>query len=268
MRGPQRIVCLTEETTETLYLLGEEDRIVGISAFTVRPPEARKGKPVVSQYVKAEIDKIVALKPDLVMAFSDLQADICAELIRRGVGVYCFNQRTIEEILEMIRTVARLVGCVEKGNQLVSKLQYGMDAGAQIGDQLPVRPRVFFEEWPDPIITGIAWVSEIIELVGGIDCFADLRDHRLAKQRIVTPEQVVERKPDLYLASWCGRAFRRDAALARHGFADAAFTRPGRIVEIPSSIILQPGPACLSDGFAALQDAVVLVADELAHPAW
>ena len=264
MIGPQRIVCLTEETTETLYLLGEQERIVGISAFTVRPPEAKQEKPVVSQFIKSDVAKILALDPDLVFGFSDLQADICSELISKGLDVYCFNQRSIAGILEMIRTLGRLVLCPEKGEALARELEGNIDRALAAAKKLPVRPRVFFEEWPDPIITGIRWVSEIIEIAGGEDCFPELRDMPLARDRIVTPDAVLAGKPDLYLASWCGRRFRRDTALARPGFPDSPMALEGRMVEIPSSVILQPGPACLSDGLAAVQEAISRVAVELA----
>lgn len=266
MIGPRRIVCLTEETTETLYLLGEQDRIVGISAFTVRPAEAKQEKPVVAQFIKADIEKIVALDPDLVLGFSDLQADICADVIGRGLDVYCFNQRSVASIIEMIRTLGRLVGSPAKGDDLATGLERNLYMARAAAKKLPARPRVYFEEWPDPIITGIRWVSEIIEAAGGEDCFADMRDFRLAKERIVTPAMVLERKPDLYLASWCGRKFRRNTVLARPGFAGQRFTQDDRMVEIPSSRILQPGPACLTDGLSAVQREIARVAAELVAP--
>ena len=263
MTGPRRVVCLTEETTETLYLLGEQDRIVGISAFTVRPREVKQDKPVVAQFIKANIEKIVALNPDLVLGFSDLQAEICADLISQGLDVYCFNQRSIGDIIEMIRTLSRLVGCPAKGDTLADGLEHNVDRARAAAEKLPAKPRVYFEEWPDPIITGIRWVSEIIEAAGGEDCFPEMRDFRLAKERIVTSDTVLERKPDLYLASWCGRKFRRDTARARPGFAVAPFTHDDRMVAIPSSIILQPGPACLTEGLWAVQDEIARVAEDL-----
>ena len=266
MTGPRRIVCLTEETTETLYLLGEQDRIVGISAFTVRPPEAKQEKPIVAQFIKANIEKIVALDPDLVLGFSDLQAEICADFIGRGLQVYCFNQRSVADIIEMIRTLGRLVCSPVKGNDLATALERNFDLVRAAGKKLPAKPRVYFEEWPDPIITGIRWVSEIIEAAGGEDCFADMRDRPLAKERIVSPETVLERDPDLYLASWCGRKFRPDTARSRPGFAEAPFTRNDRMVEIPSSLILQPGPACLTDGLSAVQREIARVAAQLVSP--
>ncbi|RME36324.1 MAG: cobalamin-binding protein, partial [Planctomycetota bacterium] len=237
MSGAQRIVCLTEDTTETLYRMGEQHRIVGISAFTVRPPEARREKPIVSQYVRADVEKIAALHPDLVLGFSDIQADICAELIRKGIEVHCFNQRTVAQVYTMIRTLGRLIDRPEKAERLVRDLQNHLQRIEEEAADLPVRPRVFFEEWPDPIITGIAWVSELIEIAGGEDCFRELRSCGLAKDRIVTPEAVLARKPDLYLASWCGRPFREETARARRGFAEAPFTRPGRMRAIDSSLI-------------------------------
>lgn len=263
MTGPRRIVCLTEETTETLYRLGEQDRIVGISAFTVRPPQAKKEKPVVSQFINANIDKIVDLKPDLVLAFSDLQADICSVLISLGLEVYCFNQRSVAGILQMIHTLGRLIECMEKSNRLVDELKQNIDTVRSKANHLSIRPRVYFEEWPDPIICGIQWVSEIIEIAGGIDCFSELKEKKLAKDRIVSPETVIERKPDLYIASWCGKKFRKDIALSRAGFADAPFTRDGRMIDIDSSIILQPGPACLTDGLDAVHQAIIHVSNEL-----
>ncbi|MBI2190599.1 MAG: cobalamin-binding protein [Planctomycetes bacterium] len=265
MTGPHRIVCLTEETTETLYRMGEQDRIVGISAFTVRPPEARKEKPVVSQFIRARIDRILELKPDLVLGFSDLQADLCADLIRRGLEVHCFNQRTVSGILRMVRTLGSLIGRPEKGEALADVFEHGLEVARAKARRLPARPRVYFEEWPDPIITGIQWVSELIEIAGGEDCFSDLRERGLARDRIVSAEAVLNRKPDLYLASWCGKKFRPKEALARPGFKDAPFTRAGRMVEIPSSLILQPGPACLTDGLAALQKEIRRAAAEMAE---
>lgn len=264
MSGPRRIVCLTEETTETLYLLGEQDRIVGISAFTVRPPEAKQEKPVVSEFIRAKIDKIIALKPDLVLGYSDLQADICADLIRAGLEVYCFNQRSVSEILNSIQTLGALIAEPHKTDLLIQKLHRNIDSARQTAEALPAHPRVFFEEWPDPIITGIEWASQLIEIAGGIDCFANLGHQSLAKNRTITPEDVIQSKPDLYLASWCGKKFRPDVARARPGFAQADFTQDDRMVAIDSSIILQPGPAALTDGLQALQREIVRVAQVIA----
>jgi iron complex transport system substrate-binding protein len=246
---PRRIVCLTEETTEMLYRMGGEERIVGISAFTVRPPQARRDKPVVSQFVKADLDKIAALDPDLVLGFSDLQADICAELIRRGIEVHCFNQRSVADILDVVRRLGALIGEPEKGQALVRELADGLERIAESAARFPVRPRVYFEEWPDPLITGIRWVSELIEIAGGDDVFADRRHARLARDRTLPgPEAVLERSPDVYLASWCGRKFRRDYLDKRPGWAEAPFLKRDQVFEIDSSTILQPGPGALTDG--------------------
>jgi iron complex transport system substrate-binding protein len=250
---PRRIVCLTEETTEILYRLGEQDRIVGISAFTVRPPEAKRDKPVVSQFVKADLEKIAGLNPDLVLGFSDLQADICADLIRQGIEVHCFNQRSVADILDVIRRLGALIGEPDKGRALATDIAQGLERIAGAGKQFPFRPRVYFEEWPDPLITGIRWVSELIEIAGGEDVFADRRTARLAKERTLTgPEAVLERSPDVYLASWCGRKFRPDYLEKRPGWPEAPFMKNQRVFEIDSSTILQPGPAALTDGVQAI----------------
>src|SRR6478736_2155415 len=201
---PHRIVCLTEETTETLYLLGEGDRVVGISGYTVRPPEARS-KPKVSAFINARFDKIEALEPDLILGFSDLQADIAAELIRRGHHVVIFNQRSIAEILRMIRTVAALVGRQAAGETLAADLESGLEAVRAKAAQLPRRPRVLFEEWDDPIISGIRWVDELIEIAGGDSIFPGLRRAALAKDRIVKPDDVCTADPEVIIASWCGK---------------------------------------------------------------
>ena len=251
--GPRRIVCLTEETTETLYRMGEADRIAGISAFTVRPPEARRDKPVVSQFVKADLEKIAALDPDLVLGFSDLQADICAELIRRGIEVHCFNQRSVAEILDMVRCLGAMIGEPEKGQALALELEGGLEQIAAQAARFSWRPRVYFEEWHDPLITGIRWVSELIEIAGGEDVFPELRGAKLARERTLSgPEAVLERRPDVYLASWCGRKFRRDYLDKRPGWPEAPFMKEGRVFEIDSSTILQPGPAALTDGVLAI----------------
>ena len=248
---PRRIICLTEETTETLYLLGEQDRIVGVSGYTVRPPEARQ-KPKVSAYINAKFDKIISLKPDLVFAFSDLQADIAAELIRRGVTVFTFNQRSIVEIMEMILTIGRIVGCAEKAAQLVTTLQSDMDAIAQSAARFPYRPRVLFEEWNDPLISGIRWVDELIEIAGGDSLFPELRECQSAKDRIVNPAVVVERDPQVIIGSWCGRQVKKDLIRARDGWTNISAVRNDRIYEIKSAYILQPGPAALTEGLRQL----------------
>jgi iron complex transport system substrate-binding protein len=255
-RPYERIVCLTEETTETLYLLGEGDRIVGVSGYTVRPPEARK-KPKVSAFITAKTDKILALEPDLVLAFSDLQADICATLIRAGLTVVCFNQRSVAEILRMIETVGALAGVPEKGRALAAELRSGLHAVREEASRLPRRPRVFFEEWHDPIISGIRWVGELIEIAGGEELFPELRAYPDAKRRILDPNEVARRNPELVIGSWCGRKFQPSVVRSRPGWTEVDAVRNGRLVEVKSTIILQPGPAALTDGVRALQQAIV-----------
>jgi iron complex transport system substrate-binding protein len=252
---PSRIVCLTEETTETLYLLGEGDRVVGISGYTVRPPEARS-KPKVSAFINARFDKIEALRPDLILAFSDLQADIAAELIRRGYPVYTFNQRSVDGILQMIRTVGALVGRADAGERLASEMEIGLDRIRESARALPRRPRVFFEEWDDPIISGIRWVDELIEIAGGNTPFPEHRDQPLAKGRIVTADAVAARDPEIIVASWCGKAMRRKTIEERPGWKDISAVRDGHIYEIKSTYILQPGPASLTEGVTQLHDII------------
>jgi iron complex transport system substrate-binding protein len=244
---------LTEETVETLYLLGEQDRIVGISGYVVRPPEARREKPRVSAFTSANIDKILALRPDLVLTFSDLQADIVADLIRRGFNVHAFNQRTIPGILGMIRMLGAIVNAGERAENLVAALEAGLIQARARAERLPKRPRVFFEEWDDPLISGIGWVSELVEIAGGIDIFADRRNQGAAKDRIVTAEEVVSREPDLIVGSWCGKKFRPDRVVTRSGFDRIPAVRNQDLYEIKSSLILQPGPAALTDGLSKLQ---------------
>jgi iron complex transport system substrate-binding protein len=251
MDFPRRIICLTEETTETLYLLGEQDRIVGVSGYTVRPPEARQ-KPKVSAYINAKFDKILSLKPDLVFAFSDLQADIAAELIRRGVTVFTFNQRSIVEILEMILTIGRIVGSADKAEQLVTTLQRDMDAIAESASRFPYRPRVLFEEWYDPLISGIRWVDELVEIAGGDSVFPELRECQSAKDRIVDPAIVIERDPQVIIGSWCGRQVKKNLIRAREGWAGISAVRDDQLYEIKSAYILQPGPAALTEGLRQL----------------
>lgn len=249
---PERIVCLTEETTETLYLLGEEHRIVGISGFTVRPPRARKEKPKVSAFTSAKIDKILALQPDLVLGFSDLQADIAAELIRHGLPVHVFNHRSIAETLGMMRTLGALVGAEARADQLIARIGADMAAvrAAAAGRR---RPRVYFEEWDEPLITGIRWVSELIELAGGDDCFPELRHEALAKNRIIAdPAEVVRRRPDIIIGSWCGKKFRPQAVAGRPGWDAVPAVANKHLYEIKSCDILQPGPAALTDGLRQL----------------
>jgi iron complex transport system substrate-binding protein len=253
MFPPSRIVCLTDETVETLYLLGEQDRIVGISGYVVRPPQARREKPRVSAFTSANTDKILALKPDLVLTFSDLQADIAADLIRRGIDVHAFNQRSIAGILDMIRTLGALVDASERARQLVEMLETHLAEVRSRAERLPKRPRVFFEEWDDPLISGVGWVSELVEIAGGIDIFAERGHQGAAKDRIVRTEEVVERQPDLIIGSWCGKKFRAERVVARAGFGQVPAVRHQHLYEIKSSLILQPGPAALTDGLAALQ---------------
>lgn len=247
---PRRIVCLTEETVETLYLLGEEDRIVGVSGYAVRPPRVRKEKPRVCAFISADIPKILALEPDLVLCFSDLQATIAADLVRAGLAVHMFNQRDVAGILAMIRTLGALVGEPGKAAALADDLDKRLKAVAAARHR--PRPRVYFEEWDDPLISGIGWVSELIEIAGGDDIFPDLREAKSAKDRIVTPDAVVAAAPDVILASWCGKKVVTDRIRARPGFDRIPAVRAGRIVEIKSPLILQPGPAALSDGLDAI----------------
>jgi iron complex transport system substrate-binding protein len=248
---PSRIVCLTEETTEILYLLGESDRIVGVSGYTVRPPEARK-KPRVSSFLHARMDKIAALAPDLVLAFSDLQADIVAGLIRQGYPVMTFNQRSVAEVLQAVRLVGSLVGAQSRAEVLAHDLQAGLDQIAAEAATLPSRPRVFFEEWDEPLISGIQWVEELVTIAGGTPIFPELGRAGLAKDRIVSPDEVRTRNPDVILASWCGKRVRPARIAARPGWDAITAVQEGRIHEIPSSIVLQPGPAALTDGVRAM----------------
>jgi iron complex transport system substrate-binding protein len=256
-RFASRIVCLTEETTETLYLLGEEDRIVGISGFTVRPPRARREKPKVSGFTSAKIDKILALEPDLVLGFSDLQADIAMELIRRGLAVHVFNHRSVQGILDMVAVLGALVGTAEKATALVTQLENRITEARRATAHLERRPRVYFEEWNDPMISGIRWVSELIGLAGGEDCFADLANAPLAKERIIAdPLEVVRRAPDIIIGSWCGKKFRPNEVARRAGWESVPAVREGHLYEIKSADILQPGPAALTDGLEQLREIV------------
>jgi len=245
---PRRIICLTEETTETLYLLGEQDRIVGISGYTVRPPEARRDKPKVSAFINAKFDKIIELEPDLVFAFSDLQADIAAELIRRGVNVFTFNQRSVSEILEMILTVGRIVGGEERAQGLVDSLTQGLEAIRNSAARFSFRPRVYFEEWYDPLISGIRWVDELIEIAGGDTVFPKLRECQAAKDRIISPERVIEADPQVIIGSWCGRQVKKKTIIEREGWDRIAAVRNSNVFEVKSTYILQPGPASLTEG--------------------
>jgi len=253
---PQRIVCLTEETVETLYRLGEQDRIVGISGYCVRPPEARRDKPRVAAFTSADIPKILDLRPDLVLSFSDLQADIVATLIRQGVAVHAFNQRSLAEIFDMIRMLGALVGAAERADRLAGELEAGLADARRGAGQLLRRPRVYFEEWDEPMISGIAWVSELIEAAGGTDIFADRAGGKSAKERIVTAGEIIGRQPDIIIGSWCGKKFRPEKVAARPGFEQIPAVRNSALYEIKSPIILQPGPAAVTDGLKAFQTAI------------
>lgn len=252
---PERIVCLTEETTETLYLLGEGHRVVGISGYTVRPPEARQ-KPKVSAFINARYDKIAALDPDLILAFSDLQADIAAELARRGFNVFLFNQRSVPEILQMIRVLGGIVGCADRAARLAEEMDRGLDAIRASAARLPRRPRVFFEEWDDPLISGIRWVDELVEIAGGDPIYPELRTASLAKDRMPDPLDVAARDPEVVIASWCGKAVRKERILSRAGWENVSAVRAGRVYEIKSTYILQPGPAALTEGVRRLHEII------------
>jgi iron complex transport system substrate-binding protein len=256
---PRRVVCLTEETTETLYRIGAGDLVVGVSGFTVRPPEARR-KPRVSAFLSADGDAIAALRPDLVVGFSDLQAEVARDLVRRGIPVLVTNQRSVAEILQTVRLVTAAVGRAEAGEGLAAELEAGLARVADAATALPRRPRVFFEEWPDPLIAGIRWVSELLELAGAEDVCAETRASHAAKGRIVAPEEVARRTPEAVVASWCGKKARREVIRARPGWADVPAVRDDQLYELRSAIILQPGPAALTDGVRALAGIVAAVA--------
>ena len=250
---PARIVCLTEETTEMLYLLGEQRRIVGISGFTVRPPEARREKPKVSAFTSAKIERIVELEPDLVLGFSDLQAEIAAQLVNRGIEVHVFNQRSVGEILRMIVMLGAMVGRQRDAERWVEQAEARIDRLRNAAGRLARRPRVYFEEWYDPIISGIRWVGELIEIAGGEECFPELSRESLGKHRIIAdPLEVARRNPDIVIGSWCGRRFRPEHVFARAGWEEVAAVRTRQVFEIKSALILQPGPAALTDGLDAL----------------
>lgn len=253
----ERIVCLTEETTETLYLIEEDWRIVGISGFTVRPPRARKEKPKVSAFTSAKIDEILRLDPDLVLGFSDIQADIASQLIGHGVEVHIFNHRSVAGILRMIRVLGSMIGCTTKGEELATQMEANLDDMRGMARGLPSRPRVYFEEWGDPLISGIRWVSELIDLAGGEDCFPELAVSSLAKGRIIAdPDEVVRRAPDIIIGSWCGRKFRPEKLTARPGWSTIPAVHHGDVYEIKSAVILQPGPAALTDGVSEIHEIV------------
>jgi iron complex transport system substrate-binding protein len=253
---PERIVCLTEETVETLYLLGEDARIVGVSGYAVRPPRVRKEKPRVSAFISADVPKILALKPDLVLTFSDLQAGIVTDLIRTGVEVHAFNQRSIASILDMVRLLAAIVGVPEKGAHLAAQLQMRFESARAASASLTRRPRVYFEEWDEPMITGIQWVSELITAAGGDDVFAARAGGLNAKDRFVTSDEVITSAPDIILGSWCGKKFNAARMMARPGFDAIPAVRARALFEIKSPLILQPGPAALTDGLDAITNII------------
>ena len=261
MFPPSRIVCLTEETVETLYLLGAERRIAGVSGYAVRPPRVRREKPRVSAFISADVPKILALHPDLVLTFSDLQADIAAELIRLGIAVHAFNQRDVAGIFAMIRTLGALIGATAKADELARALEQRLTQARERAARLPRQPRVYFEEWDEPMISGIGWVSELVEAAGGIDVFKNLATQKNAKDRIVTTDQVVAARPDIIVGSWCGKKFVPKKVAARPGFAAIPAVRDNFLREIKPPLILQAGPAALTDGL----DAVAGIIEEWAQ---
>ena len=251
--GPQRIICMTEETTEWLYLLGQEHRIVGISGYTVRPARARQEKPRISAFTSAKIDQILALQPDCVLGFSDLQADIASTLIRQGVQVTIFNQRSVAEILSMLYQVGAMVGQAQQAMERIAAMQAQMQTVALAAAALPRRPRVYFEEWDEPPISAIRWVSELMGIAGGDDCFPELAQQSLGKNRIITDSsEIVRRDPDIIIGSWCGKKFRPEKVTARDGWQNVKAVQHQQLFEIKSPDILQPGPASLTDGLAHL----------------
>jgi iron complex transport system substrate-binding protein len=253
-RFPERIVCLTEESTETLYLLGEERRIVGISGYTVRPPRARREKPRVSSFLTVKKERVLQLKPDLVVGFSDLQADIARDLAKAGLNVLIFNQRSVDEILSMILALSSLVGVAEKGRRLIEQLEHGLRQIRAAASRFPKRPRVYFEEWDEPMISAIRWVSELIEIAGGEDVFAAQSHSQAAAGRIVSPQRVLEKQPEVILGSWCGKKFRPERVAARPGWEAIPAVRGERLYEVKSADILQPGPAALTDGVRRIHE--------------
>lgn len=251
MSYPRRIVCLTEETTETLYLLGEGERVVGVSGYTVRPPEARQ-KPRISSFLHARYEKIEALQPDLILAFSDLQAAITTDLVSRGYNVFTFNQRSVAEILQMVRVLGGIVGVADRGDALARELEAGLEEILGAAARLPRRPRVYFEEWDDPLISGICWVDELVEIAGGQPVFPERRQARLARDRIVTSADVIAAAPDIIVGSWCGKPVRPERIRTRPGWESIPAVRDGQIHEVKSALILQPGPAALTEGVRQL----------------
>lgn len=256
MTFPQRIVCLTAETTEVLYLLGEQERIVGISGYTTRPAIARKEKPKVGAFTSARIDKILDLQPDLVLTCTDLQADIAASLIKAGLEVHAFNQRSVDQILNMITILGALTGASNKADRLIAELKSVIAGVRETASYLSAKPTVFFEEWDEPIISGIRWVAELIEIAGGQDCFADLSIHPSAKDRIIDASQVLERNPDIIIGSWCGKKFQPEQLMARPGWNAISAVQNGFVREIKSADILQPGPSVITHGLKQLQEII------------
>ncbi len=256
--GPQRIVCLTEETTEWLYLLGQESRIVGISGYTVRPRRARAEKPKVSAFLSAKIDKILDLQPDCVLGFSDLQADIASQLIKAGVQVTVFNQRSVEEIFSMLYQVAAMVGQADQGLARITQMRAQLQEMAKVAASFKRRPKAYFEEWDEPRISAIRWVSELVGIAGGDDCFPELAAQSLGKNRILAnDETIIARAPDIIFGSWCGKKFRPEQVAARTGWQGVPAVRDAQLFEIKSADILQPGPAALTDGVAQLHHRIL-----------
>ncbi len=253
---PQRIICLTTETVEVLYMLGEQDRIVGISGYTTRPEIARKEKPKVAAFTTAKIDKILNLKPDLVLGFSNLQADIAAELIKAGIEVHVFNQRSIDDILRMIITTGRLVGATDKAEDIVKALQTQIAKVRNNASGLPRKPKVYFEEWNEPMMCSIRWAAELIEIAGGEDCFPELSQFHSARERIVTPAQVLERMPDIIIGSWCGKKFQAEEVINREGWSAIPAVKNNMLFEIKSVDILQPGPSVFEHGLKQLESII------------
>ncbi len=253
---PQRIICLTTETVEVLYMLGEQDRIVGISGYTTRPEMARKEKPKISAFTSAKIDKILDLKPDLILGFSNLQADIAAELIKAGIEVHVFNQRSIEDILRMIVTIGRLVGATEKAESIVQTIQTKIAKVQNTASLNPRKPKVYFEEWDEPMMCSIRWAAELIDIAGGEDCFPELSQFHSAVERVVTPAQVLERMPDIIIGSWCGKKFQPEDIKSRQGWSAIPAVKNNMIFEIKSADILQPGPSVFEHGLIQLENII------------
>ncbi len=250
---PKRIICLTEEGTEILYEIGQEHRLVGISGFTRRPPQARKEKPKVSNFIDADFEKILELKPDLVVGYSDLQRDIASELIKNGINVFIFNHRSVNETLSMVLQFCSLIGNEKEGKKLVDRYISNLNHAKEESKSFPFRPKVFFEEWNDPLISSIQWVSELIEICGGELCFPELTEKGLGKDRILNPDEVIERNPEIIIGSWCGKKFKPEKVRARKGWEKINAVKNNQLYEIKSEIILQPGPACLTDGINEIQ---------------